>query len=100
MKMPGGAYFCRRSAGKGRAVAGQGVPPIKGKAGLIGSAAGYEYVHSPSAFKNKIHPPRPAIAQNSMQNETLRGIISQTGNKSTYPPMRELLQKMQRFPEK
>ena len=35
----------------------QGVPPIKGEAGLIDSAAGYEYVRSPTESKNKIYPP-------------------------------------------
>lgn len=81
-KARAGVFFCRRSAGRGQAAAGQGVPPIKGEAGLIGSAAGYEYVHFPSKHKNKFSPP-PQI---SMQNERKRGIVSQTGNKSTYPP--------------
>lgn len=36
-----------------------GVPPIKGKAGLIDSAAGYEYVRSPTEYKNKIYPSPP-----------------------------------------
>ena len=35
---------------------GTGVPPIKGEAGLIDSAAGYEYVSSPTEYKNKIYP--------------------------------------------
>lgn len=56
---------------------------MKGRAGLIGSAAGYEYVHSPSEHKNKFSPP-PQI---SMQNERKRGIVSQARNKSTYPPL-------------
>lgn len=36
---------------------GPGVPPIKGEAGFIDSAAGYEYVRSPTEYKNKIYPP-------------------------------------------
>lgn len=36
-----------------------GVPPIKGKAGFIDSAAGYEYVRSPTECKNKIYPSPP-----------------------------------------
>ena len=35
---------------------GPGVPPIKWDAGFIGSAAGYEYVRSPTESKNKIYP--------------------------------------------
>ena len=92
-----GVFFLWRSAGRGQAAAGQGVPPIKVEAGLIGSAARYEYVHSPGEHKNKFSP----MPQISMQNERKREIVLQTRNKSTYPPpMRELLQKMQRFPKK
>lgn len=36
---------------------GQGVPPMRGGAVLIDSAAGYEYVSSPTESKNKIYPP-------------------------------------------
>lgn len=53
-KARAGVFFCRRSAGEGRRQQGEGVPPMKGRAKLIGSAAQYEYVSSPSAFKNKI----------------------------------------------
>ena len=61
MKKDGrGYFFLRRSAGRAQA-AGQGVPPIKGGAGFIGSAARYEYVHSPSEHKNKFSPPAPNI---------------------------------------
>lgn len=55
---------------------------MKGKAGFIGSTARYEYVHSPSEHKNKFS----LLPQISMQNERKRGIVSQTRNKSTYPP--------------
>ena len=48
-----GVFFLWRSGRRGQTAAGQGVPPIKGEAGLIGSAAGYECVHSPSEHKNK-----------------------------------------------
>ena len=98
MKKDGlGYFFCGGLLGEGRRQQGRGCPPMKGRAGLIGSAAGYEYVHSPSEHKNKFSP----MPQKSMQNEIKRGIVSQTRNKSTYPPpMRELLQKMQRFPKK
>lgn len=88
MKKDGRGYFfaavCRERAGGSR---GGDAPPMKGEAGLIGSAARYEYVHSPSEHKNKFSP----LPQTSMQNERKRGIVSQTRNKSTYsPPMREL----------
>lgn len=33
-----------------------GVPPIKGEAGFIDSADRYEYVRSPTEYKNKIYP--------------------------------------------
>ena len=33
-----------------------GYPPIKGEAGFIDSAARYEYVRSPTEYKNKIYP--------------------------------------------
>nr|DAG94374.1 MAG TPA: hypothetical protein [Ackermannviridae sp.] len=56
---------------------------MKGRAGLIGSAARYEYVNSPSEHKNKFSP----LPQISMQNERKRGIVLQTRNKSTYPPL-------------
>lgn len=80
---PGGGIFLRLSAGRGQAAAGQGgVPPIKGRAGLIGSAARYEYVHSPSEHKNKFSP----MPQISMQKERKRGIVSQARNENTYPP--------------
>ena len=42
-----------------QAAGGRGVPPIKGKAGFIDSAAGYEYVSSPTEYKNKIYPSPP-----------------------------------------
>lgn len=42
---------------------------MKGRAGLIGSAARYEYVNSPSEHKNKFSP----LPQISMQNERKRG---------------------------
>lgn len=55
MKKDGrGHFFVAGLSGEGRRQQGEGVPPIKGRAGLIGSAAQYEYVSSPSAFKNKI----------------------------------------------
>ena len=83
MKKDGrGYFFCGSLPGEDRRQQGEGVPPMKGRTGLIGSAAGYEYVHSPSEHKNKFSPP-PQI---SMRNETKRGIVSQAGNKSTYPP--------------
>lgn len=70
---------------------------MRGGRGRAKSAAQYEYVSSPSAFKNKIHP---LPAQKSMQNARKRGIVSQTGNNSTYPPpIREPVQKMQGFPK-
>ena len=73
MKKYGRGYFLWRSAGEGQAAAGQGVPPpIKGMAVFTGSAAGYEYVHSPSEHKNKFSP----TPQISMQNERKRGIVS------------------------
>lgn len=40
-----------------QAAGDRGVPPIKGEAGFIDSAAGYEYVRSPTEYKNKIYPP-------------------------------------------
>ena len=89
MKKDGRGYFfvavCLGRAGGSRA---GGTPPIKGRAGLIGGAAGYEYVHSPSEHKNKFSP----MPQISMRNERKRGIVSQARNNSTYPPppMREL----------
>ena len=49
-----GYFFCGGLPGEDRRQQGEGVPPMKGRAGLIGSAARYEYVSSPSAFKNKI----------------------------------------------
>lgn len=79
----GGIFFCGGLLGEGSRQQGQGVSPIKGEAGFIGSAAGYEYAHSPSEHKNKFFPP-PQI---SMQNEIKRGIVSQTRNKNTYPPL-------------
>ena len=83
MKKDGrGYFFCGSLPGEGRRQQGMGVPPIKGEAGRIGSAAGYEYVHSPSEHKNKFSP----TPQISMQNERKRGIVSQTRNKSTCPP--------------
>ena len=91
-----GVFFLRRSAWKGQAAAGQGIPPIKGEAGFIGSAARYEYVHSPSEHKNKFSPP-PQI---SMRNETKRGIVLQAGNKSTYPPYEGTIPGIARFPKK
>ena len=73
MKKDGLGYFfvavCRERAGGSR---GRGVPPMKGRAGLIGSAARYEYVHSPSEHKNKFSP----LPQISMRNERKRGIVS------------------------
>ena len=88
MKKDGRGCFLWRSAWEGQAAAGEGMPPpMKGRAGLIGGAAGYEYVHSPSEHKNKFSP----LPQTSMQNERKRWIVLQTRNKSTYPPpMREL----------
>lgn len=77
-----GVFFLRRSAGEGRRQQGRGVPPMKGRAVLIGSAARYEYVHSPSEYKNKFSP----MPQTSMQNGRKHGIVSQTRNKSAYPP--------------
>lgn len=53
---PGGAgasFFMGLSSSRQQK---QGVPPIKGEAGLIDSAAGYEYVRSPTESKNKIYP--------------------------------------------
>lgn len=83
MKKDGrGCFFVGGLPGEGSRQQGQGVPPIKGEAGFIGSAARYEYVHSPSEHKNKFSPP-PQI---SMQSERKRGIVSQARNKSTYPP--------------
>ena len=38
---------------------GAGVPPMRGGAGCVGSAAQYEYVPSPSDYKNKIYPSPP-----------------------------------------
>lgn len=38
---------------------GAGVPPMRGRRGLINSAAGYEYVRSPAEYKNKIYPSPP-----------------------------------------
>ena len=67
-----GVFFvavCRGRAGGSRA---GGTPPIKGMAVFTGSAAGYEYVHSPSEHKNKFSP----TPQISMQNERKRGIVS------------------------
>jgi hypothetical protein len=43
--------FSSRQQGAG------GTPPIKGEAGRINSEAGYEYVSSPTEYKNKIYPP-------------------------------------------
>ena len=77
-----GVFFCRRSAGRGQAAAGGGGTPYEGEAGLIGSAARYEYIHFPGEHKNKFSP----LPQTSMQNERKRGIVSQARNKSTYPP--------------
>lgn len=45
--------FSSRQQGAG------GPPPIKGEAGRINSEAGYEYVSSPTEYKNKIYPPPP-----------------------------------------
>ena len=77
-----GYFFVAGLPEEGRRQQGEGVPPMKGRAGLIGSAARYEYVHSPSEHKNKFCP----LPQISMQNERKCGIVSQTRNKSTYPP--------------
>ena len=83
MKKDGRGYFfvavCLGRAGGSRA----GGTPYEGEAGLIGSAARYEYVHSPGEHKNKFSP----MPQISMQNERKRGIVLQTRNKSTYPPL-------------
>lgn len=39
---------------------GAGVPPpMRGGAVCVESAAGYEYVHSPTEYKNKIYPSTP-----------------------------------------
>lgn len=83
MKKDGGIFFVGGLPKKGRRQRGEGVPPMKGRAGLIGSAARYEYVNSPSEHKNKFSP----LPQISMQNERKRGIVLQTRNKSTYPPL-------------
>ena len=87
MKKGGRGYFfaavCRERAGGSR---GMGVPPMKGRAGFIGSAARYEYVHSPSEHKNKFSLP-PQI---SMQNERKRWIVHKQETKVHIPPMREL----------
>ena len=53
-------FFVAGLSGEGRRQQGEGgTPPIKGRAGLIGSAARYEYVHSPGEHKNKfsLHSP-------------------------------------------
>ena len=90
-RKPGGGALHQGRAGASffyvavqqQAAGGRGVPPpIKGEAGLIGSAARYEYVHSPGEHKNKFSP----MPQISMQNERKREIVLQTRNKSTYPP--------------
>lgn len=39
-----------------QAAGGRGYPPIKGDAGFIDSAAGYEYARSLTESKNKIYP--------------------------------------------
>lgn len=60
MKKDGrGCFFVGGLPGEGSRQQGQGVPPIKGEAGFIGSAAGYEYVSSPTEYKNKIYPSPP-----------------------------------------
>lgn len=38
---------------------GGGTPPMRGGAVCVESAAGYEYVHSPTEYKNKIYPSTP-----------------------------------------
>lgn len=98
MKKDGrGYFFCGGLPKKGRRQHGRGYPPIKGRAGLIGSAARYEYVHSPGEHKNKFSP----MPQTSMQNERKHGTVSQARNENTYPPpMRDLYPEKQRFPKK
>ena len=51
----GGFFFY--GAVQQQAAGGRGVPPIKGEAGFIDSAARYEYVRSPTEYKNKIYTP-------------------------------------------
>lgn len=50
----GASFFMGLSSS--RQQEGAGVPPMRGGAGCAGSAARYEYVPSPSEYKNKIHP--------------------------------------------
>ena len=51
----GASFFMWLSSSRQQG-AGGGVPPIKGEAGFIDSAARYEYVRSPTEYKNKIYP--------------------------------------------
>lgn len=49
----GGGFFFYGDVQQ-QAAGGAGHPPMRGGAGCAESAAWYEYVSSPSAFKNKI----------------------------------------------
>lgn len=51
----GASFFMGSSSS--RQQVGAGIPPMRGGAGCAGSAARYEYVPSPSEYKNKIHHP-------------------------------------------
>lgn len=53
----GASFFMGLSSSRQQGAGG--APPMRGGAGCVGSAAGYEYVRSPTEHKNKIYPSPP-----------------------------------------
>lgn len=69
---------------------------MRGGRGRAKSAAQYEYVSSPSAFKNKIHPSQP---KNPCKMQKSAGLYHKQETIVHIPPIMELVQKMQGFPK-
>lgn len=53
----GASFFMGLSSSRQQGAGG--APPMRGGAGCVESAAGYEYVRSPTEYKNKIYPSPP-----------------------------------------